>query len=1281
MELRTAEIARIRSIMDNWVSQRAQELEATFGAGGTVSAADFVNIAQRLVSKGYEALPQDDRLTILTEGSDIRLSLQGLGVLQTYCQDDNLQGKPFIPMRKLRTSEEATVDLEEYDTRIKMRHEEVLDAATSPEVRELMANWPTTNKAFRLIKRWTFKGDGMRIDMSMVRSTATNFKGVYKWQRNFLSPNPFKEPVRYEVEVELLRDESTDTAEKAMKVLFKGVGEILRAIQKNSLLLRNSVKQRVITDYTAMNGSDRFRGVNPKAMIVENMQKEPTPGIENIRGDYNVTDKADGLRCLGYCDADGELFLIDMGLNVYRTGLKSDKCSQSLVDGEWVTADVEGNAINHFKVFDIYQASERLGVKNVWNMPFIDIATPANQSRYGFLRDWMTDWNEKKVAGRGVTDENILNVSLKEFLFADPAKPDSIFLACSRVLSKKQLYHTDGLILTANMAPLPSQAGAIFDKQFKWKPAKENSIDFLVSFEKDPDNPLVDRVLAGIRPITGEEVRYKTLRLYVSSVNEGDPRSIILNDLPINPEKKEGKRPQLRAILFNPIDFPDTMASTCHIPVQRDAETGQDYVVTADSVEPIRENSILEMRYDPAQGAGWRWIPMRIRHDKTERLQRNPKNLARTMNTDKVANITWNSIHDPITRSMIESGNDEPSMDEMMEYKLTKAPSTEGGKYFEREEVDNRMLARGLRNFHNHYIKDMLLYKTVLGGGGKKVLDMAVGEAADLMRWIKGKAMFVLGVDPAGDSIYGSRRGAYARYLSQLQKMGRDRVPDMFFVIGDSSKSLTNGDAGSTPEEGDILRSVFGQVEPVGGVPKAVETRAKGILRTGADVATCMFALHYFFANAEMLNGFLKNLQECVREGGYFAGCCFDGKRVFDMLRTTDMGAAVIGNDEAGKMIWSIKKEYNTEDLPADDSSIGHPIDVQFASIGMEHREYLVNFDYLTVRLREIGFEPLTADELREVGLWKSSNLFGESYDMAQRGRINFPMTETEKKFSFLNRWFIFKRRPVMAAAAAAVAASAAATAVAEAATSAVAAPSGPGAGAGAGAGAAAAGAVTAVAPASKKGIKMLEFAANSKTRPVFPIPGWTKTENPLWWLSPSAFFTIVDEEGVNYPSMEHYWMAMKIKHASNKPDLAAMMTSTGGIHTKYMGERAQMAGTAGALTSAEIHDLELKEIKEVLKGPITRGKAGIVYNEDKWSLIREEYIRKGLQYRWTKDADFRAIVEAAKSRNLLLVYKQSGVSYLGGVVNKTKGIVEGGNLVGRIIMELANYPADYWTA
>ena len=149
MDLYSAESKKIQALVQDWNVHPEQELEATFGAGGAVDATTFLNIAQRLRTKGYEPLPQDDRMSILTP-NHIRLSLQGLGVLQNYCQTNSLGGKPYTAMIKDRTSLESQIDLEEYQCRIKSRREIAL-STDDPRVREMMENWAQVKKAYRLI--------------------------------------------------------------------------------------------------------------------------------------------------------------------------------------------------------------------------------------------------------------------------------------------------------------------------------------------------------------------------------------------------------------------------------------------------------------------------------------------------------------------------------------------------------------------------------------------------------------------------------------------------------------------------------------------------------------------------------------------------------------------------------------------------------------------------------------------------------------------------------------------------------------------------------------------------------------------------------------------------------------------------------------------------------------------------------------------------------------------------------------------------------------------------
>ena len=40
-----------------------------------------------------------------------------------------------------------------------------------------------------------------------------------------------------------------------------------------------------------------------------------------------------------------------------------------------------------------------------------------------------------------------------------------------------------------------------------------------------------------------------------------------------------------------------------------------------------------------------------------------------------------------------------------------------------------------------------------------------------------------------------------------------------------------------------------------------------------------------FSKNKKTLEGFLRNVTECTKLGGYFIGTCFNGKKIFDMLK------------------------------------------------------------------------------------------------------------------------------------------------------------------------------------------------------------------------------------------------------------------------------------------------------------------------------------------------------------------------------------------------------------
>lgn len=1300
MELASAEIVSLKKLVEYWFTHPEIELEATFGIKGQVDAQTFLETANRLRAKGYNGVPQQDRLNVCLP-DQIRFTLTNIGLIEQYCRDNKMNGKPFISMIKDRTSgPESNVDLREYDIRIKARRELAMDKS-DPRVVDLLAKWDSLRKAFRLIRRWTFQGEGIKFDMSMVRSTPRDPRGEFKWVRKFQDFNIRKSNPIYEIEVELEREKFT-SPDDAFTALMKGVGEVQRGIQKHFILIRNSVTRSVIEEYKALVGTDRFRGVAPITMTKENMISEIEDGTANIRSGYNVTDKADGLRCMGFCDASGELFLIDIGLKVYRTGLRSKKCANSLVDGEWITRDRNGTSIQMYAIFDIYIASSK---QIVSNKPF-----QGTDGRYKAMQTWIESWNNDKKGPENILKTANLKVGIKKFYFATKDTSE-IFARAQQMLKEVSLYNTDGLIFSPNLSPIPDKPRVGWKEQFKWKPAADNTVDFLVKIEKDVELTLQDKITLGVHPTRGA-IRYKTLRLFVGSEYNpafDDPRATILFEQPIKPPpgpvkdirkigmKRSTRIGEYQPVLFNPKEYPDTMANVCFLEVEIDPATQEEYVQTEHTHEPIRDMSIVEMRYDPLRPAGWRWIPTRVRADKTDRFQRGE--LDKTLNSDFNAETVWNSIHDPITKSMITTGTEEPTEDEMKQLIKPEAEAIKK-KYFERKATNASLLkVKGLRDFHKKAIKEDILYMAAFKEkSGKVLIDLGTGRGADLHRWDRGQASFVLGIDEAGDNIRNKDDGAYRRYLNTLIKKGRDRIAPMVFVIGDGSKNLVNGDAGDTPEEQDILRSIFGKVQPQGTIPPYIEKTAAGRLRRGADIISCMFAAHYFFESETKCDSFLKNISDNLKLGGYFICCLFDGDRVFDYLRKTPIGQSKVGQDDENTL-WTITKRYNTNEITEGSDGFGLAIDVEFVTIGSPHREYLVPKDVLYKKLKEIGLELITKDEAMTLGVPSGTESFETTYLSNKKNQKEFFMIDSVKEFSFLSRWYIFKRRS-MGSGAPEPAPQEISDAIAASAKSAK-----PVKVSATGEriveinndeegeeedeveGAEAVAAERTIAPPAPTAVPKAVIAARNQTyaaNEVFQFSLDSDLNDKLKigdkgaarWLAPAAPFPIVDptDSKVVYPSIEHFLAAMRFKLASNKPLIASTYFSRlGEIHQKFNKQR-EIEKAEKKFTEDRDFDL-LREESEAVKRAQLAGALktyGATIDDAKWTSIKQEMLHEAVKQRIEKDARLRKIIDAAREKYKYLLYQVKAIGNDLGGKRRADGHIEGENRYGKMLMTLA---------
>jgi hypothetical protein len=1339
MELFSEEVQNIKGLLKEWSDHPEIEVEATFGEKGKVDMQTFLRVVTRLKGKGLECISQQDRLTISVVPDQVRFTLVGTGSISQYCRDNTILGKPFIAIVKdknitIKQKVTDTIDFKDYDVRVKGRREIELKE-TDMQIKNLIEpeTWATKKKYFRIIRRWTFQLPGLKFDVSMVRSTRFNKDGE-KWQFRFQDQPLLTYSPDYELEVEL--DRTTLNDRDPFKTLINGIGDILRGIQGSPILVRKSVKSGVLKEYETLTGTNRFRGVAPITLRVENMLKDKVVNEPNIRDDYNVTDKADGLRVHGFTNEEGELFLIDMAMNVYKTGLTNKLCSNSLLDGEYITQTRNKTSTETVLFFDIYYNDE----ENVAHKKF---KTDEDDCRYILMKKWITAWNNPEYLQQTTKSTKFI-IGIKTFYFQEGNK--SIFDHANTILKLDSLrqYNTDGLIFTPNNLPLPDKAGGRFDEQFKWKPVEDNTIDFLVTTVKDEDYPEKDKISVEIDPETNSTIRYKTLLLYVGSSEDiayNDPRATILYDLPLPGAYigKEGEKlvrgrekDRYKAVPFIPKEYPEQFSYMCKLEIHTDPKTNEEYIMTERSEEPIRDLSIVEMRYDTTKAAGMRWIPIRVRTDKTERLLKGVKldkitdeaqkllklHLDRTLNAFTTAENVWESIHNPVTTYMITTGSETPSDKEKeKEKEKEETPILYKEKMQYNKSVKN---VKALLDFHRSYIKEKILYGSIKKlNPNPKILDLAVGQANDLHNWIHMNAKFVFGIDYSDDSILNPLTGAYRRLLNQIVKTHIKQytipVPRMYFTIGDSSKRLVDGSAGKTDEERDIMRSVFGRVEPIGPVPPDVKKYGEKELADGADCVLCMYAIHYFFETEEKFNGFLQNIADNLKIGGYFVGTNFDGDAVFDLLRYTQKGHSVQGSVYNNKIIWEITKQYESEDLPYDNTGFGMPIDVNFATIGIPHREYLVPWKLLIAKLKTIGCE-LVFTEMYD----KSHKNAKEDAKKEGGDKFKYQMSRDEEVYSFLNRLYIFKRTSKGLGEIGKVGVSAIeesvendegdqiqedeiqsaieftkekATAMktqikeSDTVTSFVSSmddvkeekqgmqqftvPVKP----------------ATIAQKIYKPNEVVQFYENSiQTIKNLELPDKYKSYAARY-LAPNAPFRIRDtsdpEDKNEYPSIVHFLAAMKFKYASANDEsvknIAKIFSREGEIHQSWLAARIteQKTQKGKMLSEAKHYDFLKKETTDVqTKEESYLKQKSVNFDSTKWATVKDKLLKEAILQRIKGDKKFCVIIQAAISQKKYLLYKNDS-SELGGTLEMS-GRIKGPNKYGELILDLAaEYPRE----
>jgi mRNA (guanine-N7-)-methyltransferase len=626
----------------------------------------------------------------------------------------------------------------------------------------------------------------------------------------------------------------------------------------------------------------------------------------------------------------------------------------------------------------------------------------------------------KLIKPRSIVPDEMspIRIEFKRFYPTNPA--DNIFAACGYIMRKVTAgefeYNTDGLIFTPALFGVGGsrmgEAGELkkitWDYSFKWKPAEFNTVDFLVTTSKnasgqDVVTPVFQEGTNAVSSVQFNQYKTLILRCGFDEKDKGyyvNPCQDVYDD--IIPEFKQVEEDKdkntYKPVQFYPTNPTDPMGGITNIMLKPD-DSGV-YQMFTEENEVFGDNTIVEFKYYLDRDNLWRWVPLRVRYDKTAELNQGGRNYG---NAYHVANSNWHSIHNPITVEMITTGKNIP--DEIKDDDVYYNRGSNIGK-------GNKNLTIGLRDFHNLYVKKMLITRTAKRG--ETLIDLACGKGGDFPKWIKANLSFVFGIDVAKDNLENRLDGACARYLNFRREF--KSMPGALFVNGNSSLNIKSGQAMLNDKAIQITRSVFGLGAKDEKLGKGV-MKYYGVGDDGFNVTSCQFAIHYFFENETTFHNFIRNVAECTKLGGYFIGTSYDGKLVFNRLKKKAQGDS-IDIYEDGKHIWGITKDYDSDVFENDETSLGYQISVYQESINKTFAEYLVNYDYLNIVMEKYGFKLVTRDEAKAMGLPEGSGLFSELYTMMMKGLKRDKneygyapdMTGYEKEISFLNRYFVYKK-------------------------------------------------------------------------------------------------------------------------------------------------------------------------------------------------------------------------------------------------------------------------------
>lgn len=844
------------------------------------------------------------------------------------------------------------VDVEDFDFRARLSHEVEL---TKDDIKHcLELDEKHMNKInFRYKQRTSLFVTGdeksenfIRVDLTMAKNT-DQFKKINK-----VVPN-------YELEIEY--GTKTKSKKEFLDTMLKEAEKLLKVISESNYIMPKTKMVEVYNYYRNLLfiSSDNVTGLDARQPITLEIQHV----TEVLPNRYAVTEKADGDRQF-LIIFEKRVYFLSTNMEIRYTGieLKNNDYDGSLLDGELIFIPKKNRHI--YLAFDcLFHKSQdvRKTIKLFDRLKFADDIVKncfVFQKQIGFeskpvLVDKKFDLNKQLEFHFEEIKRSIKNLNndielekqyplirRKYFIGAEGAKDWEIFAYASLMYnafttnsSVNCPYYLDGLIFQPLDQSYVTNVNESRYSDFKWKPPEKNSIDFYVEFEKDKDGKVITAYDNSYDDEQGEFVKnkpYKICKLFVGQRNKGTEVPVLFR------EDEE--------LYYAYIFIKDGEA--------RDVEGNI-----------LSDKTVVEFYYNNNQETldKFRWVPLRTRHDKTESVMRFGR---RYGNAAVVANKIWRSILNPVLMSDIEdlaTGNNPEkniyTYDKKVSFLKSKIThelimtATSENKYFQK--ITD--LAKPMRGFVN-WIKSNIIYTychpMYQDNRQLSVLDIGCGKGQDIMKFYYSMVSILVAIDVDREGLVSGTDGAVSRY--NLLRTKKPNFPKMYFIQADATakfdvelqhKALNV----KKLENEDFFNKFFSKDS-----------------RMLFDRINCQLAVHYMLRNSDCWENFKNNLNNHLRNGGYFLASTFDAEKVMKLIGSNEKATQhYIDEEGKSRMLFEIVKKYVS---PEKNSILGpgNPIDVYISWFSEEGRyltEYLVDSRFFVEDLKkDCGLELVDSD-------------------------------------------------------------------------------------------------------------------------------------------------------------------------------------------------------------------------------------------------------------------------------------------------------------------------------